>query len=307
MMHDVTVIGEIFQDHIFSGFEAWPSPGMEIFTDDYEWELGGGAVTTACALARLGRSVRLIGVVGQADLPLIQQRLAHFGVDVDDVAVSALRTGVTVSISTREERSFFTFRGANTELENMLANDTALLRSAADARHVHLAMPVSAGLAPHLLPLLRLHGATTSLDVGHHVGWLHDEASLNVLRAIDYTLPNAREASLLSGDPQRYLAHCESLGMANAVVKLGPLGAVMRRGGTEYKASSPDVQVLDTTGAGDVFDAGFIDALLDDASPRELLERGCVCGALSTRAAGALRALPTRAELQMLLQENYAA
>lgn len=306
-MYDVTVIGEIYQDHIFSGFAAWPSPGTEIFTDEYEWELGGGAVTTACALARLGRSVRLIGVIGEADLARIRRRLADFSLDVEGLAVSPVRTGVTVSISTREDRSFFTYRGANTELEACLQNSSSLLQAAADARHVHLALPISASLARNVLPVLRSRGATTSLDVGHHIGWLHDEASRGVLQAIDYTLPNAKEAAILSGDAQRYLAHMEALGVTDAVVKLGPEGAVMRRGKIEYRVSPPDVRVLDTTGAGDVFDAGFIDGLLDDASPRELLERGCVCGALSTRAAGALSALPTRAQLRTMMQETYAA
>ena len=62
---------------------------------------------------------------------------------------------------------------------------------------------------------------------------------------------------------------------------------------------------VDTTGAGDAFDAGFIDALLDGASPRERLERGCITGALSTRKAGALAALPDAQELWSCYDQTY--
>lgn len=304
---DVTVIGEIYQDHVFSGFAAWPSPGEEIFTDAYEWELGGGAVTTACALARLGRSVQLIGVAGQDSFSRIGDRLAQFGVSADRIASSKLRSGVSVSISTQEDRTFFTFRGANAELEDRLLHDDDLLARAAKSRHVHFAMPLSASLAWHVLPMLRAQGATTSLDVGHHVGWLQDEASFAVLRAIDYTMPNEKEASILSGDPDRYLARCRSSGLRNAVVKLGREGAVLFSNGAEHRATSPMVPVVDTTGAGDAFDAGFIDALLDNAGPQEVLQRACICGAMSTRAAGALGALPNRPEIRAILEEHYAA
>ena len=54
MTYDIAVIGEIYLDHVFSGFTHWPEPGAEIFTDEYTPELGGGAVTTACALAGWG-------------------------------------------------------------------------------------------------------------------------------------------------------------------------------------------------------------------------------------------------------------
>ncbi|MEK6399115.1 MAG: PfkB family carbohydrate kinase, partial [Terriglobus sp.] len=223
------------------------------------------------------------------------------------IASSRVRSGVTVSVSTREDRSFFTFRGANVELDKRLLEDADLLRRASNARHVHLALPLSASLAAHALPLLRAARATTSLDVGHHVGWLRDEANLDVLRSIDYTMPNEKEAGILSGSTAGYLAQCRSLGLQNALVKLGSQGAVMLRNGAEFRATSPDVPVVDTTGAGDVFDAGFIDALLDNKSPQEMLEEACICGALSTRAPGALRALPTRNDIRTMIQENYAA
>jgi sugar/nucleoside kinase (ribokinase family) len=306
MMYDVTVIGEIYLDHVFSGFAAWPGPGEEIFTDQYAWELGGGAVTTACALSRLGRSVQLIGLVGEDQFPMVAARLAVFGVSTENITRTRERSGVTVSISTTKDRSFFTYRGANRRLAEHLRQNTSLLHIAASAKHVHLAMPLTPDDGMAILPELKRHEATLSIDVGHQVKWLEDERSLEIVRAIDYVMPNEKEAVILAGSPEQYLERCASLGVRHALVKLGSAGAVMLSDGVEYKAAPPEVETLDTTGAGDAFDAGFIDAVLAGLTPKQCIEHGCVCGALSTRAAGALEALPTRTEAEAACEENYA-
>jgi sugar/nucleoside kinase (ribokinase family) len=307
MRYDVTVIGEIYQDHVFSGFSAWPLPGEEIFTNQYEWELGGGAVTTACALSRLGRKIQLIGIAGESDMPRMEERLSQFAVNTNGIMRSKTRSGVSISISTKQDRSFFTYRGANVELQDRLMDDRELLTRVADSRHIHLALPLTASLAEKMLPVITAKGATTSLDVGHHVGWLYDEASIGVLRAIDCTMPNEKEATMLSGSPEQYLSQCRDLGLKLAVVKLGREGAVMLFNEVEFRAASPLVPVVDTTGAGDAFNAGFIDALLDDAPTQQILERACICGAMSTRALGALSTLLSREELRAILEEHHAA
>lgn len=306
MIYDVTVIGEIFLDHVFSGFADWPGPGEEIFTEQYTWELGGGAVTTACALARLGRSVQLLGVVGEDQASVIEARLAAFGVATGNLMRTSDRSGVTVSISTTHDRSFFTYRGANRQLSDLLCRSPHLLAAASQARHIHLAMPLDADSSATILPALRQHGATTSIDVGHQVTWLQDKRSLGLMRTIDYVMPNEKEAILVAGSPEGYLALCRSLGVRHALVKLGAAGAVMLSDGSEYRAAPPQVETLDTTGAGDAFDAGFLDAMLSGLPSHRWIEHGCVTGALSTRAAGALNALPTREEAATVCEENYA-
>ena len=79
----------------------------------------------------------------------------------------------------------------------------------------------------------------------------------------------------------------------------------MRVGNDIVRVHSPRVQVLDTTGAGDAFDAGFIDGLLDGAAGKECMRRGCVCGSLSAGVIGALLGLPTRDELRKCYEESY--
>jgi sugar/nucleoside kinase (ribokinase family) len=302
---DVVVVGEIYVDHVLTGFAKWPEPGEEVFTDEYVREVGGGAAITACALARLGRSVSLIGIVGEKEMPWVQQRLASFGVPSADLYESSGSTGVTLSVSSSVDRSFFTYRGENRKLEEQLANGS-VLEQLARARHVHFAMPLSAGLAEHLLCKLHKANCTTSLDVGHHVKWLRDVTNLKTCATVRYLLPNEREARILSGgDAETYLEFTRAGQWPSGIVKLGAAGAMMRTENGPLVTHSPEVHVVDTTGAGDAFDAGFIDGLLANEGGEECMRRGCVCGGLSTRLAGALRGLPTREELNRCYEESY--
>ncbi len=304
---DVTVVGEIYIDHVFSGFRTWPQPGEEVFTDQYLQEIGGGAANTACGLARLGRSVRLLGVIGAADASWLQSRLDEFGVESGVVAHAGGRTGVTVSVSTTEDRSFFTYVGANGGLPALLC-EGEILEQMQRSRHVHFAMPLDPQTAMRLLPALRSVGCTTSLDVGFQPDWLRDPESLLTCRATDYFFPNEREASILcGGDASGYLAYAQHNHLPNGVLKLGARGAAMSSGGWRYSVPSPDVTVVDTTGAGDAFDAGFLDAMLDGAGPEVCLRRACLCGALSTRVAGALNGLPSRDQIERLYEQTYTS
>jgi sugar/nucleoside kinase (ribokinase family) len=303
--YDVAVVGEIYVDHVLTGFMAWPQPGEEVFAQDYVQEVGGGAAITACALARLGRSVSMIGAIGENEMPWIGQRLSTFGVASDRLRGASGHTGVTVSVSSHVDRSFFTYPGENTHLESQLADD-ALLEHIAEARHIHFAMPITARLADMLFGKLNEMPCTTSLDVGHQAAWLQDRANLKTCSNVDYLLPNEREAKMIcGGSVYDYLDLTRANGWPNGVVKMGAAGAVMRGKDAPLRASAPRVHAVDTTGAGDAFNAGFIDGLLDGQDGEECLRRGCVCGALSTRAAGALRGLPTREEFKKCLREGY--
>ncbi len=304
---DVTVVGEIYIDHVFTGFTSWPKPGEEVFTREYVQEIGGGAGNTACGLARLGRSVRLVGAIAAVDAPWFRSRLDEFGVISDSLLLSHERTGVTVSVSTREDRSFFTFVGANSAVPAMLRDPDIVARMKL-SRHVHFALPLDPQTATHLLPELREAGCTTSLDVGFQPEWLGNPESLQVCRAADYFLPNEREAALLCcTNAADYLSFAHAQGLSPAVLKLGSRGAAMSHAGRRLQVPPPAVRVVDTTGAGDAFDAGFIDALLDGAGPADLLRRACLCGGLSTEVAGALGGLPSRDQIERLYERTYAS
>jgi len=302
---DIAVVGEIYVDHIFAGFSKWPEPGEEVFTDEYVQEVGGGAAITACALTHLGRTVNLIGVIGKNEASWIERRLSDFGVSGSGLHRGDGCTGTTASVSTKMDRSFFTYVGENAELEKHLAGGS-ILQHLMEARHVHFAMPLSVALADRLLEKLAAADCTTSLDVGHQIVWLQDAANLKTCSKVQYLLPNEREARILcSGDALAYLDFTRRKQWPSGIVKLGAAGAMMRTDDRPLVMQSPNIDVVDTTGAGDAFDAGFIDGLLDEEAPEECMRRACICGGLSTRRAGALRGLPTRDELKGCYEESY--
>jgi sugar/nucleoside kinase (ribokinase family) len=297
---DVAVVGEIFADHVFSGFARWPQPGEEHFTDDYVREAGGGAAITACALGNLGRSVAIFAVMGEEDVWL-QERLRSFGVDLHGLRLAPTHTAVTVSISTQQDRSFLTWPGANRMLPAYLSEAEIPLRLI-EARHVHFALPLDREFASYLLPQLRSAGCTFSIDVGHQVEWLQDPANWLTCGDVDFFLPNEKEGHIMTGSDRsaEVLASLADKGIRGAVLKLGAAGAAAWADGQIQRARALTIEAVDTTGAGDVFDAGLIDAFLDHAELPEILKRACLCGSLSTRRAGALAALPDREELTKL-------
>lgn len=298
---DVATVGEIYIDHVFSGLMNWPRPGEEIFTRDYLRELGGGAAITACGLGRLGRKTAVFGVVGEVEGLWIRRRLGEFGVASEGLKEVRGSSGVTVSVSVTDERSFYSYAGSNEFLGEYLSSQhvVAQLERAA---HVHFAAPLERSIAQAVLPALKNAGCTISLDVGWQPKWYMNPENLQTCREIDYFLPNQKEAEYLTGKerPEEVLLGLERLGFAHVVVKLGAQGAAIQSSGKMLEVPSPLTTVRDTTGAGDAFDAGLIDAVIDGVNAVEMLGRAAKCGALSTRMIGALEGLATRQELEGL-------
>jgi ribokinase len=303
---DVAVVGEMYIDHIFTGLESWPRPGEEVLSRGYLREPGGGSVNTACGLARLGRRVLLFGLVGAVDLPWFTSRLNQFGVSTQGLRPHEAGTGVTASASMADDRGFFTYKGANAYLASVLT-DEDVIASLCSARHVHIAMPLERGLARRLLPRLKHAGCTTSLDVGFSPEWLDDVTNRDTCLEVDYFLPNQKECGLLLGSEQddAFAAFVREEGLGHGALKLGAAGALGVDRERSWRVKPPRVEVRDTTGAGDAFDAGFIDALLDKRDLNTCLERACICGALCATEAGALAGLPDIHQLGSFHEQTY--
>jgi sugar/nucleoside kinase (ribokinase family) len=298
---DAVTVGEIYTDHVFSGLMNWPVPGEEIFTRNYLRELGGGAAITACGLGLLGRRTAVFGVVGEVECRWIKKRFGDFDVEHDGLRQVPGSSGVTVSVSVMEERTFYSYKGSNERLGEYLSSPM-LVDQLRQAAHVHFAVPLERRIAQAMLPELKAAGCTVSLDVGWQPEWYLRPENLQTCREIDYFLPNRKEAEYLTGKvhPEEVLLGLEELGFTHVVVKLGAEGAAMHTNGSMLHVPSLATSVVDTTGAGDAFDAGLIDAVLDGADARQTLLRAAACGTLSTRRPGALNGLAMRQELETL-------
>ena len=297
--YDVLVAGEINPDLILSG-DVEPAFGqVEKVVDSAVLTVGSSSVIFACGAARLGLRVAFIGKCGD-DLfgRFMLEEMRKRAVDVSSVIVDPLlSTGLTVILNKGDDRAMLTFAGAIGALRADEIPDDLLRR----ARHLHVASYfLQDALRPGLPDLFRrAHalGLTTSLDTNYDPTerW---EGLDQLLPLTDVFLPNATEACALTGVPDVEEAAARLARIVRVVaVKLGAEGALGVQGEQMARVPSLPVAVVDTVGAGDNFDAGFLYGYLHGWPLERALRLGTVCGALSTRAAGGVAGQPTLEEV----------
>ncbi len=295
---ELITLGEAFEDLVFLGLDCLPRPGEEVKTSAFVRTVGGGAVITAVAAARLGLGCEVWSGLGDE----AAGRLAREGVRVTNLRQPGEPHAVTAALSTRADRSFVTFNGINDRLEARLLEAEPGL----EARHAHFAFyPHDCGRWEAAVERLRARGITTSWDFGWNEGLLRDRGFVRLLRALDFVFFNEQEARLYA---QRH-----SLAAAldvwrrfdrAIVVKLGPKGSRWLSIGVDLHVPAPRVRTLDTTGAGDAFNGGFLVAWLNGLPPRACLRLGNFVGATSTRAAGGLDGLPGLRDVPAALRRD---
>ncbi|MEU5998323.1 MULTISPECIES: carbohydrate kinase family protein [unclassified Streptomyces] len=302
--YDLLVIGDANPDVILGPLTGPLAFGQrEQLVDAGSLTLGGSAAIMACGAARLGLKVAFAGRVGDDDAGrYMRDALTARGVDTRALRMDASRpTPLTVVLTQGEDRAILTSPGTLTAV----SGDDVPPELLADARHVHAAsyflQPRLAADLPRLLRTARWHGASTSLDTQDDPSGQWDPAAIDaVLAETDILLPNAQEAlrlaGLSSGTPE-LAAELLAARVPLAVVKNGAEGALCHNGHTLLTSPGLAMTPVDTVGAGDSFDAGFIAALLDGRPPQEALRFAVACGSLSTRAHGGTPAQPTRDEV----------
>jgi sugar/nucleoside kinase (ribokinase family) len=305
-MTGVLVAGDANLDLVLRG-DVVPRFGQaEQLLDGADLVLGSSAGICAAGLARLGVDTALVARVG-ADVfgARTRELLADAGVDTSAVAVTEEPTGVSVILSAPDDRAILTLTGA---LASLTGEDVRAALESTGATHLHVAsfflVPQLARELPEVLGRARERGVTTSLDTNWDPAerW-HGVAEC--LPHLDVLLPNAQEAVALAralGDDP-----ADAVAASVALARRGPLvvvkdgadgGFATRPDGTVVRAAGLVVDVVDTTGAGDSFDAGFLAAWLDGLSLEEAVRWAAVAGSLSTRAAGGTGGQATRAEVE---------
>jgi ribokinase len=297
---DVLVIGDANPDLLLTG-DAVPAFGQaETLVDGAQLVLGGSAAIVACGLARLGVATALAATVGD-DLygEFVRGALADRGVDVRWLRTDAsVPTGLSVVLSVGD-RAILTHPGTIATSGPEIVDDDLVTR----VRHVHSASCfLQPRLAPHLPRLLaaaREGGATTSVDTNWDPSGRWDGA-LPLLEQADVLMPNAQELRALTGRPDLDEAARVALGLGCRVaLKAGADGGTLWDApDVVRRVPAPAVTAVDTTGAGDSFDAGFISGMLDGLSGEECLTRAVRCGSLSTRGVGGTAAQPTLPEVR---------
>ena len=300
----VLVIGELNVDVIAAGLAQAPELGRELEAKSFEVVLGSASAIFASGLCKLGHPVAFVSKVGDDWFgKLCRQKLAALGVDTEWVQTSrGSVTGVTLCLSTRKDRAQVTFPGAIAEL--CLADVPH--KAFEGFCHLHLSCyALQKRLRPDfpwLFATARRRGLSTSFDPNCSLRGALRQQALRVLPHVDLLFLNEQEAAELSGKSNARAAASQLSGRAaHVVVKLGSRGALAAREGKVVTAAGRRARVVDTTGAGDSFAAGYVAAFLAGGSVRDCLQQGNACGALSTRGVGGTAAQPRREELVRFL------
>jgi sugar/nucleoside kinase (ribokinase family) len=295
---DLLVAGEINPDLILSG-DVEPVFGqVEKLVDRADLTIGSSSVIMACGAARLGLRVIFAGLCGD-DLfgRFMLDAMQAYGIDTSPVeSKPGETTGLSVILNRGTDRAILTLPGQMPYLTAAHLSDDLLSR----ARHLHIASYfLQTVLQPYLPSVFRrahAQGLTTSLDTnwdpsGEWRGF--DE----LLSQVDVFLPNENEALALTRqekveDALEHLARrCPTV-----AVKLGARGGIAQRDGETAVTGAIKVDVMDTVGAGDTFDSGFLYGYLHGWPLEKSLKLAVACGSLSTRAVGGTAGQPTLEE-----------
>src|ERR1035437_10147927 len=257
----ILIAGELNPDLILRNYQTFPHPGKEVLVEDLLLTLGSSSAICAVGLARLGDRVTFAANVG-ADtygdycLGLLERE----GIDVSHVNRRAdLKTGITVSITSSKDRALVTYPGA---ISSLRAEDLPK-GIFAGYRHFHVSSYfLQDGLRPGLKRLFaaaRKADLSTSLDTGYDPSEQWSADLVDTLREVDVFLPNESEIQCIT-KRQDVVDGLGALDNGHTLVvgKLGKEGCIALQHGALVKVDAFPIQAVDTTGAGDSFDAGFL-------------------------------------------------
>jgi sugar/nucleoside kinase (ribokinase family) len=310
---DITIAGEINLDLILYGLAEQMPVERELLADDFRLTLGSSSAIFAHNLAALGMKVGFVTRIGTDPLGQIAlDRLRAIGVagaagvDVSRTTISpTAQTGVTILLHHGATRHILTYPGTMAEMTVAHLDQTFL----ADSRHFHLSSiylqkALQPGL-PELCRQLKQAGLTLSLDTNDDPEDIWGDPLNELLDLVDIFLPNAEEALRIT--------RCDDLDQAINIlakrvplvaVKCGRAGSIVQKGSDRWTVPPPTVEPLDTIGAGDSYNAGFLKAWLSGQTPERCAATGNVTAALSTLRPGGTEAYRDSTLLQSFLAQH---
>ena len=305
----ILVIGELNVDIVATGLRSVPEMGAEILAERCELTLGSASAIFAAGLAKLGHRVTFFSHVGQDYLgDFCLKALKQSGVSTRHVTRKVEeKTGVTIALSGKHDRALVTYAGAVATFKADSIDETMI------SKHDHLHLTsyyLQTGLRPSFAELFRqakAAGLTTSFDPNSDPRDKWDRNIDSVLNYTDVLFVNEREAMKLTRSNATDDA-LKTLGtkVNCAVVKRGVRGATAIQNEKLFNDRGFRIKAIDTTGAGDSFDAGFLSAYLRKAPLGECLRIGNACGALSAMSVGGTAGQPTEPDLQEFIRANTA-
>src|SRR5512141_1521469 len=261
---DIIVVGELNADLLLRG-DVIPAFGqVEQLVDEATLTIGSSSAIFACGAARLGLRVAFIGKAGDDEFGrFMLHELNQRGIDTSGVVIDPhLPTGLSVILSRAFDRAILTHLGSIAALRFDEIDLSLLSR----ARHLHLGsyylLAALRSDVPRLFAEAKARGLTISIDTNYDPSEQWAGGLREALQQVDVFLPNETELLAITHEDSIEAGFDRLAEIPTVAVKLGARGAAARRGSQIVYADSISVKVVDTTGAGDSFDAGFVYAYL---------------------------------------------
>lgn len=293
---DVLLFGDYFCDVIITGLSEVPRLGADLFGQSMEITPGGGAYITAVWLQHLGVNARWAARLGNDIFSrFIREEAQREGLDTSLFQdYSHPLRSLSLSFSFQHDRGFISYMDPFPE--------SVAYQSLVEAQQPRWVVnsPFNGGLETRFL-VERIHqlGGKVFSDCQYVTTTLEEPGLADLLRLTDVFAPNQSEACQLTGeaDPVKALGilaeYCPLV-----VIKCGADGAYARAGERMWHAPALPMQVLDTTGAGDSFNAGFLTGLINGEPVETCLRYGNICGGYSTTQRGGASAAFTLEQLK---------
>lgn len=302
---DVYVFGDVNIDLVIPGVERFPAPGQEDVVETMETFVGGGAALFALGLGKLGLHPVFQGCIGKDFYgEFIKKEFQAKNIDCTLLEQREDRnTGISISFTNEKDRSFLTYRGGN----DFSGLSRVRMEDVKKARHFHVTGYEGQRNHEEYLQFLKKLKEETSVTVSFDLGWdPQEEWSQKIYELfpyIDVLFMNETEALHYSRKESVEEA-AEEFGSrcGIAAVKMGKEGSLAVKEKKLYRAAAFPVVSVDTTGAGDSFNAGFIYGFLTGREVTDCLRYGNACGALNVTALGGNTAFPNKAELERFLE-----
>lgn len=294
---EVLVFGDYFCDIIITGMPEPPRFGADIYGEALEVSPGGAYILTA-ALHRLGIRVRWHARLGNDMFSrFILEEAQQEGLDMTLVELHDLPLrSVSLSFSFVHDRGFISHSDPFPDY------DPGVVIASQKPRWVVNAPFDGSESSRSLIDLTHGLGGKVFTDCQFTTSTLDEPGLTDTLRMTDIFAPNQSEAAQLTGesDPKKAAARLAKF-CPLVIIKCGAQGAVAQAGESVWHSPAIPVEVVDTTGAGDSFNAGFLAAHLNGETLETCLRYGNICGGLSTTQRGGARAAPTLEQLKRYL------
>jgi sugar/nucleoside kinase (ribokinase family) len=294
--YDLFVAGRPSVDVMFSGLERWPELGND-FDAAALGVSAGTSFNTPAAANRIGLRVAYVAEIGND----VWSRMIHEEFEAERLSTAFLVAedrplpAVSVAFNMEGDRGFVSHWGDGPSVDDRIDERALSLMGSVDARHLHAQVDGT----PALEAAARANGMTVSLDAFDGASWASPRSVQEVLRDADVLLANEAEACAMAGTRDRdaalelLAAHCDCV-----VIRRGPDGAVGIAGGDIRAVPADQVDVVDTTGAGDCFNAGFLAGWLSGLPIEQSLTLGVICGSASVTDFGGYRGCPHAEEFR---------